>query len=89
VQNLLLAVLVLAGLALANMLWIRSALVYALLGIAVWLAVLGSGIHATVAGVMVAMFIPAKAKYKTDTFVHKVNAYLDRFQCESDDAENG
>jgi NhaA family Na+:H+ antiporter len=84
-QNLLLAVLALAGLALANILWIRSALVYALLGITVWLAVLGSGIHATVAGVMVAMFIPAKAKYKTDTFVRKVNAYLDRFQCKSDD----
>lgn len=35
-QNLLISLLLMAGLALANMFWIRWTLVYALLGIGVW-----------------------------------------------------
>lgn len=72
----------LIGLALANRLWIRWTLVYALLGMGMWFAILGSGVHATVAGVLVAMFIPAKARYDTDTFLGKVKAYTDQFECE-------
>jgi NhaA family Na+:H+ antiporter len=71
-----------AALALANILWIRHTLVYILLGIGLWFGVLGSGVHATVAGVLVAMFIPAKGRYDTDTFVQKVKVYLSRFECE-------
>ena len=74
--------LFLVGLALANRLWIRWTLVYALLGIGMWFAILGSGVHATVAGVLVAMFIPARARYDTDVFLSKVKAYTDEFECE-------
>ena len=71
-----------AGLAVANLLWIRWALLYALLGLGIWVAVLGSGVHPTVAGFVVAMFIPAKGKYDTDIFVKKVKEIMDEFQCE-------
>jgi NhaA family Na+:H+ antiporter len=79
---LLLSILFFAGLALANIFWIRWTLLYALLGIGLWFTILGSGIHATVAGVLVAIFIPARGRYDTETFLKKVKAYLDHFECE-------
>ncbi len=78
------AVLFIVGLAAANTLWIRHPLVYGILGVGLWLSVLGSGIHATVAGVLVAMFIPAKAKYDTRTFINKIKTYLDGFECDEE-----
>jgi NhaA family Na+:H+ antiporter len=81
---LLLSILFLAGLAIANMLWVRSTLLYAFLGIGLWFTILGSGIHATVAGVLVAIFIPARGRYDTQTFLKKVKAYLDDFECDPD-----
>jgi NhaA family Na+:H+ antiporter len=68
----------------ANLLWIRRTLVYAFLGIALWLAFLGSGLHATVAGVIVAMCIPARGKYPTEKFVEKVAGYLGQVDCPTD-----
>ncbi len=81
-QYLLVSGLFLVGLALVNRLWIRWTFVYALLGIGVWFFILGSGVHATVAGVLVAMFIPAKARYDTDTFLRQVKSYTEQFECE-------
>jgi NhaA family Na+:H+ antiporter len=80
---LLVGIVFVFALALANFLWIRKTLVYALLGLGLWLAVLGSGVHATVAGIVVAMFIPAKGKYDTDKFMQEVNSLMSEFQCET------
>ncbi len=80
---LLVALLLLGGIILANMLWVRYTLLYVLLGIGVWFAVLGSGIHATVAGVIVALLIPAQGRYDTATFIQKVSKFLDKFDCDS------
>jgi NhaA family Na+:H+ antiporter len=82
VHLLLISLLIVAGLAVANLLWIRWAPLYGLLGVGLWLAILGSGVHATVAGIVVALFIPARARYDTDHFVRKVDKIMDRFQCQ-------
>jgi NhaA family Na+:H+ antiporter len=44
----------------ANLAGIRSALVYALIGVAMWLMLLQSGVHATVGGVLLAFTIPSR-----------------------------
>jgi NhaA family Na+:H+ antiporter len=81
-QYLLVSGLFLVGLALVNRLWISWTFVYAFLGIGMWFFIFGSGVHATVAGVLVAMFIPAKARYDTDSFLRQIKSYTEQFECE-------
>jgi Na+:H+ antiporter, NhaA family len=49
-------------LALLNIFGVFRLAAYVLVGVAVWICVLKSGVHATLAGVAVAFFIPLKAK---------------------------
>jgi Na+:H+ antiporter, NhaA family len=80
-SNLAVCGFLLALLEIANFLWIRNLLIYSVLGIGVWLAVLGSGIHPTVAGILVSIFIPAQGKYETDKFMNNVKKRLNQFEC--------
>lgn len=80
-SNLIICGLLMLMLGLVNFLWIRWTLIYAVLGILIWIAVLGSGLHPTVAGIIVSFFIPAQGKYDTDLFVKKARQRLDAFQC--------
>jgi NhaA family Na+:H+ antiporter len=70
--------LALAGL--ANWSGVRSPLVYVLLGLVVWVAFLESGVHATVAGVLLAMTIPASARLDPAPFLARSRNVLDRFE---------
>lgn len=69
------------GLVLANYLWIRWIPLYIILGLGTWISVMGSGIHPTIAGIIVALTIPAKGKYNTLHFFKKVKAIMDDFEC--------
>lgn len=63
----------------ANLLWVRSPLVYALLSVMLWLAFLQSGVHATIAGVLAAFCIPARGLVDPSEFVRAGRDILNRF----------
>jgi len=73
----------LAGIAVcvvANLLGVRKPAFYAIVGVFVWYAILKSGIHATVAGVLLAFTIPARTYVDRDFFLERGRALIDRFE---------
>lgn len=79
-----LAVVILA--AILNTLGVRHPLVYLTLGAIVWIAFLKSGVHATVAGVLMAMTIPARSRINAAVFIQQARDMLTHFQ-QSGDAD--
>jgi len=74
-------VAVLCLMAVLNFRWrIRHSIPYLLLGIIVWFAFLMSGIHATIAGVLAAMTIPAGTRMDCTNFVEKLRHAADTFE---------
>ena len=52
---------------------VRRPLPYATVGIMLWTAMLASGIHATIAGIVVAFVIPIRPKFEPQTFIKRVD----------------
>jgi NhaA family Na+:H+ antiporter len=65
----------------ANVLGVRNTIFYAVIGIGgFWMAFLLSGIHATIAGIIAALTIPANAKIQDERFVKKMNTLTNDFE---------
>ncbi len=55
---------------------IRRSGIYLLLAVGVWLSVLTSGLHATIAGILVAMLVPIRAKIEPEQFMERARNRL-------------
>ncbi len=73
-------------LALANRMGVRSPLLYGLLGLGLWLALLESGIHTTIAGVLLAAAVPARTRIDAHEFLARGQALLTDFGHASGDS---
>ena len=63
-----------------NLLGIRKPVFYAVIGIAAWGAILDSGVHATIAGVLLAFTIPARTYIEKEEFLQRSRSLLNTLE---------
>ncbi len=84
-SNLALGALGIAGIILVilfifNRIGIRSTIPYLIGGLLMWYFFLQSGVHTTIAGVLVAMATPSKTKINCNNFTKRIQYHLDKFK---------
>ncbi|MDZ7280473.1 Na+/H+ antiporter NhaA [Sphingomonas sanguinis] len=84
--------LMVAGVALAGIIGLRrvgwvSSVPYVLLALVVWGGVLESGIHATIAGVLIGLTVPVQPRLEQHVFARRVQRRVDEFRDAHDAAE--
>lgn len=78
-----------ALLAALNLLGLRRTSVFAALGILLWLAFLKSGVHATIAGVLLAICVPDRRRIDSQAFVKLAHRLVDEFDRYNDKLDAG
>jgi len=59
---------------------IRRPLPFMLVGIVLWIAMLKSGVHATLAGILLAFTIPMRPKYDPERFLSQIHVIVDQIK---------
>lgn len=80
---LLIAFVILGILALGGVMMIQSKMFYFVLGGIVWYLFLNSGIHPTIAGVLVAFCVPAKPVFEPRKYIKKIRKAMSHFKAEA------
>jgi NhaA family Na+:H+ antiporter len=88
VNSLILAGVIVLVLILMNRIGVRNLLLYSLAGVVLWLAFLKSGVHATVAGVLLAFTIPASSRINTKKFTGDTQLLLHEFSNAGEHGDN-
>ncbi len=74
-----LSALCVASMVLGNILKVRSKSFYVAIGLVLWYFMLNSGIHATIAGVIVAFCVPATLKKGTGHYLERIRHNVNKF----------
>lgn len=82
------AALLLGVLLFGSFLKIQSKIFYLTIGTAVWFLFLNSGIHPTIAGVLVAFCIPATPVFEPKKYIQKIRSSIAKFRAEDDELLN-
>lgn len=72
------AAIIVALLLLCNRAGLYHMWIYVVLGFSLWISIIYSGLHPTIAGVLLAIMLPADARIHTDTFVRRARALVER-----------
>ena len=65
---------------LLNVIGIRKTLPYFIVAVFLWYAMLQSGVHATLAGILGALSVPATPKYNPERFSEHIQGLMERFK---------
>lgn len=76
IEPLLISLLLLAVLYLGGRMRVNNSIFYYIVGFFVWMLFLESGIHPTIAGVLVAFTVPARPKINLNDFTRDMKGYL-------------
>lgn len=85
---LIIALIILGVLALGGVLMIQSKAFYFVLGGVVWFLFLNSGIHPTIAGVLVAFTVPAKPVTDPRNYIKQIRKAMSHFKAEGEENLN-
>ncbi|WP_224240772.1 Na+/H+ antiporter NhaA [Hyalangium gracile] len=85
VEWLLVAGGMVVAMAVCNRFYVRNGMIYVVLGAALWYAMHHGGIHATLAGVVLGMFIPARSVRRGREVLTELSAYIHRLVEEPED----
>ncbi|MBR5551857.1 MAG: Na+/H+ antiporter NhaA [Muribaculaceae bacterium] len=84
VMMLVYAVALLLLLMLGSFMKVKSKMFYLIIGIVVWYLFLNSGIHSTIAGVLVAFCIPSTPVFEPRLYINKIKVAISHFSSEED-----
>jgi NhaA family Na+:H+ antiporter len=81
------AIALLALLAIANYASVRQPLFYIIIGVAIWWMMLKSGVHTTVAGVAIALMVPARPKLTSEKLLGKAKSTINTMQNKTEEVD--
>ena len=85
----ILSALCVVAMILGNFMKVRSKAFYVTIGLVLWYMMLNSGIHSTIAGVIVAFCIPATLKKGTGYYLERIRRHVNKFpEIEIDEQHN-